>query len=196
MWLKWARQKSIHPWVLRYIEQRPDHLFSEPPKLEEPFSTPSSWEILSDALHEYHAGKEEIKDRTLQMMAYACLSPKHASMFLAFTKQVQNGNLLEDIMAGKSRWPSRPEERDVLYFISQSFRARLLEELPKNKQNMSGDRLSDIYRYKAIIKELASVNLELAQMVVARDESGRELPAWFMTEVIRDLPRLIGGDAK
>ena len=39
-WIKWAQENGLHPWVIDYIIQRPDHLFSEPPKTEEPFSTP------------------------------------------------------------------------------------------------------------------------------------------------------------
>src|SRR6185369_13340151 len=50
-WLEWANQNGIHPLVLDYIAARPDHLWSQPPKHEEPFSTPRSWHMLSDALH-------------------------------------------------------------------------------------------------------------------------------------------------
>lgn len=39
-WLSWAYEAGIHPWVTDYITERPDHLFSEPPKTEEPYSTP------------------------------------------------------------------------------------------------------------------------------------------------------------
>ena len=35
-WLHWAYENHLHPWVTDYIGQRPDHLFSEPPKTEEP----------------------------------------------------------------------------------------------------------------------------------------------------------------
>src|SRR5205085_2200455 len=47
-WLEWAHQSEIHPLILDYIQTRPDHLWSQPPKHEEPFSTPRSWHILSD----------------------------------------------------------------------------------------------------------------------------------------------------
>lgn len=40
-----------------------------------------------------------------------------------------------------------------------------------------------------MIKELASINYEIAQMTVASCE-GQALPDWFMVEVARDLPRL------
>ncbi len=51
-WLGWARENDIHPWVLEYLTQRPDHLWSAAPKVEEMFSTPRGWHTLSDALHD------------------------------------------------------------------------------------------------------------------------------------------------
>ena len=189
-WIKWAETAGIHPWVIDYIIQRPDHLFSEPPKTEEPFSTPRSWHMLSDALKEYGAGVRDVNGNALKMISYACLSPAHAGLFLAFTKNINNRHMLDEIIAKTARWPSAPEERDILYFLAQSFRAKLLLELPKNKQDMSNDKLTFVFRAKAMIKELSTINFEIAQMTVASDE-GQRLPDWFMMEVVRDLPRLV-----
>ena len=94
------------------------------------------------------------------------------------------------IVDGEARFPDKPEERDVLYFIAQSFRGKLLQELPKDKQKIGKDTKFFEHRAKAMIKELASINTELAQMVVASDED-ESLPDWFMLEVVRDLPRLV-----
>ena len=189
-WIKWAQKNDLHPWVIDYIIQRPDHLFSEPPKTEEPFSTPRSWHMLSDALTEYGAGKREISGETLKMLSYACLSPSHAGMFLAYTKSLKNTHMLDDIIAENAKWPAKPEDRDILYFLAQSFRAKLVTELPKSKQDISGNMLSFVYRAKGMIKELSTINFEIAQMVVASDDDS-SLPDWFMIEVIRDLPRLV-----
>ncbi len=189
-WIKWAQKNNLHPWVIDYIIQRPDHLFSEPPKTEEPFSTPRSWHMLSDALAEYGAGNREISGETLKMLSYACLSPSHAGMFLAYTKSLKNTHLLDDIIAENVKWPAKPEDRDILYFLAQSFRAKLITELPKSKQDISGNMLSFVYRAKSMIKELSTINFEIAQMVVASDDESA-LPDWFMIEVIRDLPRLV-----
>ena len=52
-WLNWGYENDLHPMVLNYISQRPDHLFSLPPKTEEPYSTPRSWHMLSDILKEW-----------------------------------------------------------------------------------------------------------------------------------------------
>src|SRR5690349_15484301 len=49
-WLVWAYGFGLHPLIIQYIENRPDHLWKEPPKHEEPFSTPRSWHMLSDAM--------------------------------------------------------------------------------------------------------------------------------------------------
>ena len=46
------------------------------------------------------------------------------------------------------------------------------------------------HRGKALIKELYSINYEIAQMVVAEEDEER-LPDWFMVEIVRDLPRLV-----
>lgn len=189
-WIKWAQSEGLHPWVIDYIIQRPDHLFSEPPKTEEPFSTPRSWHMLSDALTEYGAGKRAVSMETLKMLAYACVSDAHAGMFLAYTKTLRNTHLLDEIIAQKAKWPGKPEERDVLYFLAQSFRAKLLTELPKSKQDISGNMLSFVYRAKGMIRELSAINFEIAQMTVAADDQ-EALPDWFMMEVIRDLPRLV-----
>ena len=51
VWLSWAAAHEIHPDVYGYLCARPDHLWSQPPKAEEPFSTPRSWHMLSDALN-------------------------------------------------------------------------------------------------------------------------------------------------
>jgi len=188
-WLQWAYENHLHPWITDYIGQRPDHLFSEPPKTEEPYSTPRSWHMLSDALKEYHAGEEEIPENLLRVLVYGCISASHAGMFLAYTKQLGNTHLLADILAGRAKWPSKPEERDVLYFVAQSFRARLLHDLPENKQKMNKEVQNLTHRAKALMKELSQINHEIAQMVVSADD-GDMLPEWFMVEIVRDLPRL------
>lgn len=190
-WLTWAYENDIHPWVTDYITQRPDHLFSEPPKTEEPFSTPRSWHLLSDCLKEYGAGEKEIPESVIRVLAYGCISVSHAGMFVAYTKQLGNKHLLSDIVEGTKKWPSKPEERDVLYFLAQSFRAKLIHELPKNKQKMNKEAQYLAHRAKALIRELSMINYEVAQVVVASD-NGKTLPDWFMVEVVRDLPRLAG----
>ena len=188
-WLVWAYEHDLHPWVTDYITQRPDHLFTEPPKTEEPYSTPRSWHALSDALKEYGAGEREVSEETLRVLTYGCISSRHAGMFLAYTKQLGNSHYLADIIKGDARWPSKPEERDVLYFLAQSFRAQLIHELPKKKQKMNKEAQYLAHRAKALMKELSMINLEVAQMVVSAEEEDR-LPDWFLLEIVRDLPRL------
>lgn len=188
-WLAWAYENELHPWVTDYISQRPDHLFSEPPKVEGPYSTPRSWHMLSDILKEYHAGEEDMETETIRMLTYGCISAPHAGMFVAFTKQLGNKQLLSDIIKGTEKWPSKPQERDVLYFLAQSFRTKLLHELPESKQKMNREAQYLAHRGKALIRELALINYELAQMVVSAEDD-KTLPDWFMVEIVRDLPRL------
>ncbi|HEX5441964.1 MAG TPA: MoxR family ATPase [Ktedonobacterales bacterium] len=187
-WLEWAREHNIHPLVLDYIQTRPDHLWSQPPKHEEPFSSPRSWHMLSDALHSYG---EEIDDAWLEVLAFGCLTPQHAGQFKAFVKQLHSRYRLTAIIKGELGWPAEPENRDVLYFLAQSLHAHLLKELPTDAQNRSDAQRQFAHRAKALIKDLAAISFEMAQLVVAADDNGETLPSWFMVEVVRDLPRLV-----
>ena len=146
--------------------------------------------MLSDALKEFGAGEKEIPIETIRMLAYGSITASHAGMFAAFVKQLDNKYLLEDIIKGDARWPEKPEDRDVLYFVAQSFRAKLLMELPDDKQKLDRNTQFLTHRAKALIKDLSHINLELAQMIVSSDD-GKVLPEWFMIEIVRDLPRLI-----
>ena len=194
-WLAWAYENDIHPWITDYISQRPDHLFSEPPKTEQPYSTPRSWHMLSDVLKEYGAGKREISQDMLNTLVYGSISARHAGMFLAYTKTLGNRHLLEDIIKGTEKFPTAPDQRDILYFVAQSFRAKLIHELPKKKQKMNKEAQYLAHRGKALMKELSKINVEMAQMVVT-EENGEKLPDWFLLEIVRDLPRLVQNEQK
>lgn len=187
-WLEWAKNSSIHPLIIEYIQTRPDHLWSQPPKHEEPFSTPRSWHMLSDALHEYG---DRITDETLEVLAFGCLSPHHAGQFKAFIKQIRSKYQLTAIFKGEMTWPHQPEERDVLYFLTQSFRAQLIKELPADKTAINNRNKETAHRAKALIKDLAAISLEMAQMAVSKQGESESLPSWFLVEIVRDLPRLV-----
>lgn len=187
-WLEWATANGIHTWILEYVQTRPDHLWDVPPKHEEPFSSPRAWHIFSDGLKEYG---EAITDDQLEILALGCLSPKHATQFKAYIKQIRSKYKLKAIMQGEMRWPERPEDRDVLYFLSQSFRAQLIKELPRGKESLKGGQKQLAHTAKALIKDLSEISLEIAQMVVAEEEGAEPLPEWFMVDIVRDLPRLV-----
>ena len=185
-WLQWAGQNGIHPYIIEYIGLRPDHLWKQPPKTEEPFSTPRSWHMLSDAIYSYG---DNITEKQMEIMVSGCLSPHHATQFRAFVKQIRNRYALSAIISGDQKWPGKPEDRDALYFLAQSFKAQLIKELPPDKNNLSGTVQDLAFRAKSLIKDLANISLEIAQMAVS-DEDENALPDWFVVEVIRDLPRL------
>lgn len=185
-WLAWAQASNIHPLVVEYIQTRPDHLWTQPPKHEDTFSSPRSWHMLSDALHEYGA---EIPEPVIEVLAHGAISPDHATQFKAFLKQKRSRFRLAAILEGEMNWPPEPQDRDLLYFLSQAFRAQLLKELPEHRDGLAAAKREMVHRAKAVLRDLAAINLEMAQMVVASDTSGT-LPNWFLVEVVRDLPRL------
>jgi hypothetical protein len=98
-WLDWAGKNDIHPYVMEYIGLRPDHLWKQPPKTEEAFSTPRSWHMLSDALHAHG----ETDENRLKILACGCLSPMHATQFCAFVKNIKNRYALSAIIVTDMR---------------------------------------------------------------------------------------------
>ena len=213
-WLDWAAANALHPLVLDYVRTRPDHLWSQPPKTEEPFSTPRSWHMLSDALYGCGVATKDVAEvdgdlpldsasaatpprlaedmlDAVGVLSSGCLTPAHAQQFKAFVKQMRSKYRLAVIVKGEVGWPREPEDRDVLYFLAQSFRAQLIKELPANANALAGRHRELAHRAKALLRDLAAISLEIAQLVVAKDEGGEGLPGWFMVEIVRDLPRLV-----
>ncbi|MFI7599341.1 AAA family ATPase [Actinoplanes sp. NPDC049681] len=192
-WLGWATGAGIHPWVLEYLAERPGHLWSAPPKTEEAFSTPRSWHMLSDALHSYG---DDIDDDTLRLLAAGTLTPAHASAFCGYLRIVRNRYGLEAILRGDVPWPRAATDRDLLYYLAETFRERLVKDLPRDKDHAPATVRHFAHRAKALLVELAEISLECAQLVVAADDDGAPvLPAWFLVEVSRDLPRLVAARA-
>lgn len=186
-WLEWAAQNELHSIVIEYIQTRPDHLWTQPPKHEEPFSTPRTWHMLSDSMKAYGS---ELSDGDIEVLAYGCLSPTHAGQFRAFVKQIRSRYRLHSVLKGETGWPARPEERDILYFLAQSFRAQLIKELPSENLQLTEGQKELAHRGKALLRDLAAISMEIAQAVVAAQDDGQKLPEWFMVEIVRDLPRL------
>ncbi|HEX6356694.1 MoxR family ATPase [Actinophytocola sp.] len=186
-WLTWAANHGIHPWIVEYLTQRPDHLWSPAPKTEEPFSTPRAWHMLSDVLHSY----TEPDDETITLLAYGTLTPRHAGAFRAYLKVARHAYDLDAIVKGDRRWPDAPADRDLLYFLAETFRARLAKELPADRRHASPAARQFAFRAKSLLVELAEISLEIAQLIIAEDEQGNQLPAWFLVEAARDLPRLV-----
>lgn len=186
-WLEWATGAGVNELVVSYITNRSDHLWSKPPKHEEPFSTPRSWDMLAKAIDAHGAAitLEEIKT-----LASGLLTPAHAQQFVAFAKLRERQHDLNAILKGERGWPEKPEERDILYFLVQQLRDRLIKELPEDESKMSRDTRELANRSKDLIVSLSRISTELAQLIVTEAESGATLPAWYTIELARALPRI------
>lgn len=188
-WLDWADNAGIHPLVTEYIRLRSDHLWSTPSLNEEPFSSPRAWHILSDALKS--CGNEVLSEGFVETLASGLINPPHARQFSAFNRQQLRSHDLKAIFQGETGWPDAPEERDILFFLVESFRAQLISELPVNGDNLAQETRAFTRSAKNLFVQLSGISLELAQLVVARGEDGGVLPDWFLVELARDLPRLV-----
>jgi MoxR-like ATPase len=188
-WLDWAYAVGIHAWIVEYIEVRPDHLFIPPPKAEETFTTPRSWHILSDALTAYGP---TVTLGELDMLASGCLSAAHARSLVAFVKQLQGKLRVDLVLSGEQPLPRAAEDRDVLYFIVQSIRAQLTKNLPEGREALKPQHKQLAVQAKRVLVDLCDINAEMAALLVAEEAGAgaRNLPSWFLVEVMRDLPRL------
>lgn len=185
-WLKWASAADIHPLVYQYVAENPDHLTDAPPKLEEPFSTPRSWHMLSDGLKAKAGDPDLVR---VEQLALGCLTPHHAKAFSGFVRLARSQHSLASLLKGDMGWPTAQDQQDILFYLARGLRGRLLKELPQDKPAASGDLA---FRAKKLIADLAPINLEAAQLIVSATEDSEQVPTWFMTEVIRDVPRLAG----
>jgi hypothetical protein len=143
--------------------------------------------MLSDALKCYG---DSLSDTLLEVLAHGTLNPQHATQFKAFARIVRHRYGIERILKGEANWPAAPEERDVLYFLAQSFRARLVKELPAERALLTGTQRELVHVALARVRDLAQISLEIAQMVVGEAEDGTSLPSWLRVDIVRVLPRL------
>lgn len=186
IWLEWAANNGIHPYVYDYIVSRPDHLWSQPSKIEEPFSTPRSWHMLSDAIKSYG---DDISQQDLSILANGCLTASHATQFIAYIRQVRSQYSIKKIIDGSMKWPNKPEERDILYFLAQSLRAKLIKELPANRSKLNRETQILTNRAKELFVDLSIISMEIAQMTITSDQDNK-LPAWFLVDLAREIPSL------
>lgn len=186
-WLSWAVSNGIHSWVVDYLRERPDHLTSPPPKSPAPFSTPRSWHALSDALLSYG---EEPPEGVTTVLAHGLLTADHASNFGGFIKRVRNRHSVARLLKGETRWPSGPADGDLLHYLAQGLRIHLSRELPPASSSISPAHRQLAHTAKGLIRDLAALNFEVAQAAIASKEVAA-LPDWFLTEIVRDLPRIV-----
>jgi hypothetical protein len=145
--------------------------------------------MLSDALHSFGQGLDE---ETLKVLAHGTLTPAHATAFCGYVKIVRSRFGIDAVIKGDARWPNRLEDRDLLYYLAESFRGRLIKELPVSKEHMSANGRQTAYRAKSLLVQLAEISVEVAQTVIASDADGNPvLPSWFLIEAARDMPRLV-----
>lgn len=182
-WLKWATQAEIHPWIYEYIQKHPNSLVTEPSQTEEPFSTPRSWHMLSDCLKSF----KEPSEKQIEVHSFGTISAHHAKQFQGFVKLVKDKFSIHEILKGKRSWPHKPEDRQILHYLSIAFRDHLLKSLSETKTSKSA-KLA--FEAKPLLRDLVRINAESAKMVVAETDDGKKLPAWFLVEVVKDLPRL------
>ncbi len=150
--------------------------------------------MLSDALRSYGDG---VGEETLRLLAAGTLSPHARAAFCGYVKIVRHRYGLDAVVRGDAGWPAAPADRDLLYFLAETFRARLVKDLPAEQGARAGGVRQFAHRAKALLVELAEISLECGPAGDRRPttDGAPVLPAWFLVEVSRDLPRLVAARA-
>lgn len=181
IWLRWAEEKGIHPYVIEYIKTRPTHLGTEiAPADETVFSTPRTWEYVSDIIHAYNGN---LSDDLWKVSLQGCITKEHAVAFMGFVKLNEEKYKLPAIIDGKEKWPSDVSKRDILMFLVESFRDYLHKELPKNDGDLNSSKKNHVHKIKLAVQGLAEVDKELVNLIIAPKENNEMLPSWFLMEV-------------
>lgn len=189
IWLEWAKNNNIHEWVYEYITARPSHLFHEiAPSSETPFSSPRSWEMVSDGLKSLSSSSEIL----IEALLYGSLTKEHAMSFKSYIKQIKYKYAIPKLIKGEEKWPSDPSQRDILLFLVESFRDFLIKELPHNNEQMTSAKKQLVIQVKESLKDLIHIDPEYAQIVIQDKDEDHSLPIWFYTEIVKELPKLMG----
>lgn len=190
-WLDWAQKASIHPLVIEFISTASARLSVDVVPVEEvPFSTPRSWEFISDSLTQLDINNKE-KLPLLEAAVYGCLSEHHAGAFLSFLKSKQSLYDLNSIIKGDMNWPAKAEEKDVLMDLALRFAQQIAKELPVDPKNMSAGALSKkSVAFKTALRKLSVIDADIAKLALISNDA--KIPDWFMIEVASELPRLMG----
>jgi hypothetical protein len=187
-WMAWAVSAGIEPTIYEYVREHPRHLWSKPPKEERCFSTPRSWHLLSNMIKE--RGADRLTPAMAHTLAASVLTPEHAQIFATWWKNKDQRYVLNHILKGDRGWPEAPDERDLLHYLALSFRDQLIKELPIEPAALNNGSSKLRSRGLELLRSLADLAPELAQMVLVADEEGRSLPDWFMIEIGDALPAL------
>jgi hypothetical protein len=182
-WLAWAEEFSLHPYVLDYVRSRPDHLVDAPPESEAPFSTPRAWHMLSDALYGFG---DLLSPDDVQVIANACLSAPHAGQFVAYVKQRLSAYRPEALLSGAQPLPLH--DKDLMYFITMSIRAHLLENLPRERRKLTSAERELVTQAQSLVRTLTPYDGELVQLLLGQADPDTALPAWFVADLTTVIP--------
>lgn len=181
IWLEWAKDKNVHPWVTAFIEANKSCLVTENPEINEPFSSPRSWAALSDCLYSFVKDNGTYKEKFFDASLYGNISHKHVPLFKSYVKRLKENITIESILKGKSKWPQEDTSNDLLLVLANDFKNYLIKSLPDSNVGLSGKQKALISDVNNAIKDLANIQPDMVRMILVDEQS--PLPDWFTIDV-------------
>ena len=126
---------------LDYLTERPDHLWSP--------AAQDRGAVLHAALLAHALGRAALlrpgarRGRPEGARARHAHARRTPSASAATSRSCVTPTASRRSSRATPRWPSRPEDRDLLYYLAEAFRGRLLKELPRGPRARFGGRPAD-----------------------------------------------------
>lgn len=127
-WMVWAYETKIDPYIIAFISQRNDALFSfDPLKKEKSFATPRSWSFVSDIL------QANVAVNQLFETIGGAIGKELAAAFIAFKNSIDELPDSMTILEGKSKF--YPKDTNGLHLLSSLLIHKCLETKDKKALN-------------------------------------------------------------
>ncbi|ARN85291.1 AAA family ATPase [Candidatus Nucleicultrix amoebiphila] len=183
-WLNWAKNHSLHPLIIEYLTKNPTHLHSLPNNNQQPFSTPRTWNILSDAFSNFHF-RGAFDD--FRILCFGTLSPEHAITFIEFAKDRLEECSVQALFEERITWQEVEHKDMYLNFLIASIKNILKTYLPINAEDLTEDQTKILSNSADALEKLAEIRPDLAEKIIKGDYP-QEMPAWFTSHLTKKIP--------
>jgi len=183
-WLQWAKKTSLHPLVIQYLTNNPTHLCALPNNNQQPFSTPRTWNILSDAFSNFHF-KDSLE--AFKILCLGTLSQEHALNFIEFAQDRLEECSIQSLFEGKITWQDVEHKDTYLNFLTASLKSILKIYLPIKAEDLTEDQTQILTNVADALEKLADVRPDLAEKII-KGKNPQDMPQWFASHISRKIP--------
>lgn len=156
-WKDWAEKNNINSYVLGYLSFDRSKLYAEKIELDQvAFTTPRSWEFVSNILNVMQEG-DDISD--YYNLISSCIGKDVAIEFVAWAKTYNNIPNLQDIFAGNT--PDYPKKADELHALITAISNYAISRAANDTHKLTETELCNAVKYASKFPEDYKASLYL-----------------------------------